>query len=347
MTTPTAISAAQLSDEDLKTITARGRAMWEEAEKLAKSGHFKRAVQKSLNGAALFDATGDVVRRARMLGQAGAIAQKAHHYRASAYYLWKAFRGLPKGEIAERAWILGLLARVYRHLWDFNRAEKYNRLQLKISMEQNNALQTAYAHLGLGLNYYYQRQWDSSLEHNLKAVEISNSLDDGIIGYTAKLLVACIYNAKRRFGEALPILQSLVSPESTLHDAGSICMAYEELARLYLATDEMEKFKEARDETAKWASLSRNLANVGRAVLLDAECFWREGQRRKAIRYARRAIGVFRSNGDVEALHMAEDKLFEWLKGENHLSERVKKTRGGSHSGSRSVESSDQAGLSR
>ncbi|MHB9057587.1 MAG: hypothetical protein ACYC53_02055 [Bacillota bacterium] len=347
MTSLTVNDSLQLTQDELQIVTARARAMWYEAEELAEKGHFRRAVQKAVNGAALFETVGDKTRKARMLGQAGEICHRAHHYRASAYYLWTGLRCLPKGEVAERCWIWGLLARVYRQLWDFSRAEKYNRIQLKISMEQNNAAQTAYAHFGLGINDFYQGQWKSSLAHSMKALEISKSLGDRRIEFMANLAIACVYNATGDFESARPILVSLLSPEAALGDSESICLAYEELSRLHIGTRDWDQFQEARDKTAEWASKSKSLANVGRAVMLDAEYYWAQGQRKKAIRSARRAIAAFRSNGAVAALHEAERKLLAWLKGENLQSESVEKARSRPDSSSRSAKPGRQTSLSR
>lgn len=326
MTSPTVDGCLPLSEEDLQVVSSRARAMWYEAEDLAQKGHYKRSVQKSLSGAALYETIGDGVRKARMLGQAGVTCTRAHHFRAAAYYSWKALRSVPKENVAEKVWIWGSLARIYRNLWDFTRAEKYNRIQLKISMEQRNALQTGYAHLGLALNAYYQEDWDFSLQHALKASEIFSSSDDQRMAFAGQLSVACVYTGKGDNQAALSILQSILSPEEILADPAYICEAFEELARAYLRTGDLKKFSEARDKTAEWAAKSKSLPTVGKVFILDAEFHWVKGERRKAIQAARKAVVVFRNNGAIGPLHLAEKLLMSWLKGDAQPLEKPKKT---------------------
>ncbi len=341
MTSPTTNECVQLSEEDLRIVSARARAMWDEAEELARKGHYKRSVQKSLSGAALYETIGDGIRKARMLGQAGVTCSRAHHYRAAAYYSWKALRSVPRENVAEKVWIWGSLARIYRLLWDFTRAKKYNHIQLKIAMEQRNALQTGYAHLGLSLNGYYQEDWDSALNHALKASEIFSSSDDGRIAFVGLLAVACVHNGKGDTRAALEILEDILSPEEILADPEYISEAFDELAKVHLRTGHFEKFREARDKTAEWAARSKSLPQMGRAIMLDAEFHWIKGKRRKAIQAARKAIVVFRNHGAIGPLHDAEKMLMSWLKGDVHSREKpqkaVSRADSGGNTGKRSV----------
>lgn len=305
----------QLSEEDRQTVAKRARATWDEATELASKRHYRRAVQKALNGSALYQTIGDQVRAARMLGKAAEVCQMAHHDRAAAYYLWKALRSLGKEDYLEKNWIWGGLARIYRQFWNFTRAEKYNRIHLKLAMEQNNALQTGYAHYGLALNHYHQEKWSPAMEHIKKALEVFSALEEPRLVFASRLGIACIHRGKEEYSEALIILEEILNLNDLPEDPGTICMAYEELGRVYLRTGDREKFLEARDKTAEWGSISKSLVEMGRVYLLDAEDCWLQGQRRKAIRNIRKAIVVFRNNGAVSPLHFAEQMLTSWLKG--------------------------------
>ncbi|MHB8928394.1 MAG: tetratricopeptide repeat protein [Bacillota bacterium] len=347
MTSPIGNECLQLSDDDRSTVAARARAMWEEAGELAAKRHYRRAVQKALSGAALCESIGDKVHFARMLGRAGEICQMAHHDRAAAFYYWKALRSLGKNDLFEKHWIWGCLARIYRQFWNFTRAQKYNRIHLRLSMEQNNVLQTGYAHLGLGLNHYYQENWVLALEHTQKALDIFGPLGEPRLEFAARLNMACIYNASKERDKARAILEEILAPDKPSPNAAAVCAAYEELGRVYLRTGDFAKYQEARSKTAEWASLSKSLVDMGRVVMLDAECSWLQGQRTKAIKTARKAIGVFRNHGAVSSLHVAEKMLVNWLKEEVSAHENRKKARSDPDSGGHASGPRSHAGIRR
>lgn len=320
MALPIRGSCPQLGRDDLKEVSARAAALCNQAVNLASNGHFRRALRKALNAAVLYDALGDTVNKSRALGQAAGVCQAMHQYRAAAYYYWKGLRCLGKkdGEkdIAHRNWMLGNLARVYRHLWEFTKAEKYNWLQLKISMETNNMIQTGYAHLGLGLNDYYQDDWDAASEHTRIALEIFRSLGEKRLEFTARLNMACIYNSAGQTEKARTILEEIIALDDLPPDPGLICRAFEELSRVYLRMGDHKGFEDARNKTAEWASRSKSLVDMGRVIMLDAERFWLQGHKKKAVQNARKAIVVYRNHGATSTLRIAEKILFGWLKGE-------------------------------
>lgn len=333
MTSPIGNECLQFSEADLSKVAARARAMCDEVDNLAEKRHFRRAVQKALNGAALYETIGDTPNRSRMFGKAGDVCVTANHHRAAAFYYWKALRTLRDEDLTYKAWVWGNLARVYRHLWNFTSAEKYNRVHLKISMQQNNMIQTGYAHLGIGLNHYYQQNWDLAMEHTQKALVIFSSLGERRLEFTANLNMACVYNARGQAEEARSILNRILVPGNLSQNPSANCLAYEELARVYLNTGDYAEFKQAREKTAEWALVSKSLVEMGRVFMLDAEWCWFQGQRKKAVQSARKAIIVFRNHGAVGPLHTAERKLFGWLKGEMYSNEGATKTRDCSVSG--------------
>ncbi|MHB8946156.1 MAG: hypothetical protein ACYC6I_06465, partial [Bacillota bacterium] len=141
------------------------------------------------------------------------------------------------------------------------------------------------------------------------------------------------------------IFDKILVADPLPQDPVFICMAYEELGRVYLRTGNRAKFQEARDKTAEWGSISKSLVEMGRVYILDAEDCWLQGQRGKAIRNIRKAIVVFRNNGAVSPLHFCEQMLTSWLKEGVRRHEEHKEIGGHHVLGSRASRSAGQSGL--
>ncbi|HEY3314502.1 MAG TPA: tetratricopeptide repeat protein, partial [Bacillota bacterium] len=223
-------------------------------------------------------------------------------------------RSLRRDDSRRKAPYWGILAKIYRNLWALNQADKYYRLYLKLSMQENNVLQVGYGHMGLGLNYYQQGDQEKALDSTEKALSIFESMGNESLRFAAKLNIACIYNAMSRHDLSLKVLQSVLAGNLPV-DSAILCKTYQELAKTHLRLGAIDGFFQARERAGDYAVQSKSLVEMGRVTMLDAEWFWSQGQNKKAIQSLRKAIMIFRNHGAAVELRPAEKLLMTWVKG--------------------------------
>ncbi|HEY3313660.1 MAG TPA: tetratricopeptide repeat protein [Bacillota bacterium] len=318
MAFPTNDECFALSEEDLRTVSDRAGEILKESERLKDARRYRRAVQKALRAADLYEVVGNRFGRSRSLTLAGLFCIKAKHFRAAAYYMWKGLRVLEKQDYEKRAYFWGALARIYRNLWSMDRAEKYYRIYLSLSMKEDNMIQVGYANVGLGLNYFQQGDYPKALKLTERALGIFESLDQNALIFLASGNLACVYNKMGLHEESLRLLTGILADKRLPDNALYLCHTYHELARTYLCLKDFDRYPMARDKAWEYATLSKDMVELGRMTMLDAEWHASQGQQRKAMQSLRKAIVVFRNHGSPTDLIPAERLMMKWLKGGEH-----------------------------
>jgi tetratricopeptide (TPR) repeat protein len=185
---------------------------------------------------------------------------------------------------------------------------------LALDRKVKNSTHIANIMSSLGQCYNILGEWDKSLHHLTKAVELSKKIEDYQVAGYANRWLGELYVEMENFAEAERYLNECNSIYEKAGDTmGQLCETFPALSKLYLKRGEIARAEELIEKTYEFAVKTESKSDMADAELLKGMLFREQRKWRESLQHFENALQRYQSMDAYRwYVHRLAELLYEY-----------------------------------